>query len=216
MFTRDVTPKPPEGTLPENFVVEKYLSCDVARFGHDKTVIKLWYGLQVKKVWTLLKKSTSEVAAQLEKICKEENIGHSSVVVDEDGVGGGVVDQLSGCRGFHNGASPIQPREAERNPEKKVNYQNLKTQCYFKLAEYIAAGKIGIDEIPESMRTEISEELQVIKRENADKDGKLQINSKEKQKELLGRSPDYADCLMMRMYFELKPKKKFFFVQVER
>lgn len=34
-------------------------------------------------------------------------------------------------------------------------------------------------------------------------DGKLKIVSKEEIKEQLGRSPDFADTLMMRMWFEL-------------
>jgi hypothetical protein len=32
------------------------------------------------------------------------------------------------------------------------------------------------------------------------------VISKDKIKEVLGRSPDYADTLMMRMWFELRPR----------
>ncbi len=35
-------------------------------------------------------------------------------------------------------------------------------------------------------------------------DGKLSIESKDKVKEMLGRSPDIGDAIMMRMYFELE------------
>ena len=34
--------------------------------------------------------------------------------------------------------------------------------------------------------------------------------SKEKVKEAIGRSPDFSDALMMRMWFELKPVNKAF------
>jgi hypothetical protein len=35
---------------------------------------------------------------------------------------------------------------------------------------------------------------------------------KEKIKELLGRSPDYADALMMRMYFTLQKSKSSYYI----
>jgi hypothetical protein len=37
-----------------------------------------------------------------------------------------------------------------------------------------------------------------------DKDGKREVLSKDEIKEQLGRSPDYADMIMMRYYFELR------------
>ena len=39
-----------------------------------------------------------------------------------------------------------------------------------------------------------------------DKDSKKQVLPKDKIKEVLGRSPDFSDTLMMREYFDLKPK----------
>lgn len=214
MFTLNVTPVDTVDEQGNIIPFKKYVSCDVARFGSDRTIIKLWYGLQVKKVIVLMKASTAQVAAKLIEIAEAEKIPRSHFVVDEDGVGGGVVDQFGGCKGFLNNGSPIQPPKAEHDTNLRVNYQNLKTQCYYKLAEYVAAGKIGIDKIPADMKEQIKEELQVIKRKNADKDGKLQINSKDEMKEILGRSPDYADALMMRMFFELKPKRKFSFTSL--
>lgn len=41
----------------------------------------------------------------------------------------------------------------------------------------------------------------MVKRDKIDSDGKLQIISKETVKASIGRSPDYSDALMMRMYF---------------
>ena len=37
-----------------------------------------------------------------------------------------------------------------------------------------------------------------------DKDNKVGIQSKDEMKKMLGRSPDLADALSYRMYFELK------------
>jgi hypothetical protein len=54
----------------------------------------------------------------------------------------------------------------------------------------------------------LKKQLRAIKRKNADKDGKKQINGKEEQKNLLsGMSPDLADTFMMREYFEFEKKR---------
>ncbi len=47
-------------------------------------------------------------------------------------------------------------------------------------------------------------ELEVIKMRNMDKDTKLNVLDKATIKDLIGRSPDYADALMMRMRFTLQ------------
>jgi phage terminase large subunit len=49
------------------------------------------------------------------------------------------------------------------------------------------------------------EDLEQMKSKDADKDGKRKIVPKDEVKEHLGRSPDYGDSLMMRMFFELQP-----------
>lgn len=54
----------------------------------------------------------------------------------------------------------------------------------------------------------LNEELDIIEEINADKDGPRRITPKEDIKRVLGRSPDLSDAVMMRMYFELNPKKK--------
>jgi len=46
--------------------------------------------------------------------------------------------------------------------------------------------------------------LEQVKSLDVDKDSPRQIVPKDKVKEILGRSPDFSDALMMRMYFELK------------
>ena len=53
---------------------------------------------------------------------------------------------------------------------------------------------------------ELTQELLSIKYKDVDKDNKVQIMSKDEQKKILGKSPDLADSLMMRMIYELKPK----------
>lgn len=169
----------------------KYITCDVARLGVDKSVIILWDGLRVEKILSIEKNTIPEIVVKINAFKKDNNIPNSKIVIDQDGVGGGVVDSFSGCVGFTNGGKAL----------KGENYQNLKTQCYYKLAELINTGKIFIKD--KSKKDLIISELEVIKRDKIDKDQqKLAIEGKDIQKQKLGRSPDYADALMMRMWFE--------------
>jgi len=86
----------------------------------------------------------------------------------------------------------------------EYNYRNLKSQCYFLLAKYINEKKIScFKDVRVETKQFIIEELEQVKRKNIDKDGKLEIVAKEDVKELLGRSPDFSDAMMMRMYFEV-------------
>lgn len=176
---------------------EKFITGDIARFGSDYTIIGVWSGFRLIKIITIAKNKVTEAAAEIKRLSNEYKIPLSNILVDEDGVGGGVVDIL-GCEGFVNNSSPLD------NPEtrEKENYNNLKSQCYFRLANKINSSELFIED-KEYMEF-IIEELEQVKQYNMDKDGKKQIIPKDKVKELIGRSPDYSDMIMMRMWFDLR------------
>jgi phage terminase large subunit len=171
---------------------EKYITADIARYGKDKTCIMYWNGLQVSKIIVLDKSSMVDVANKIKEIQQIEGVRLSNIIVDEDGVGGGAKDILR-CKGFINNSKAIRGE----------NYQNLKTQCYYKLADLINKGRIGVSTNDIKFKELLIQELEMVKRTNIDKDSKLSILSKDKVKDLIGRSPDYSDALMMRMYYEL-------------
>lgn len=171
-----------------------FISCDVARKGKDKAVIMVWSGHSVIEIHQLNISLVNEIVNLINSLKSKYSIGNRSIVVDGDGVGGGVVDYLPGCVDFVNNSKAM----------KDENYQNLKTQCYFKLAEMINLGVTSIWNCDIDTKSKIIQELSLIRRKNIDKDGKLQIVSKEEIKEMIGRSPDFSDAMMMRMYFEFK------------
>lgn len=182
---------------------QKYLTADIARMGSDTTTVRIWEGLRCYKTIQWHKQTLDITAAKISEIIRTEQIPYSKVIVDEDGVGGGVIDILKGIKGFINNSTPL-----EDSMGRVQNFQNLKTQCYYKLAEYINERKIRIEQDSQFIKQQEIEELEQIKRKDADKDGKLKIRPKEEIKEILGRSPDLADSLMMRMWFELNPFKQ--------
>lgn len=203
---QDIPQKEGEPPKPK---VEQYISVDAARFGNDKAVLKRWVGLKLVEMKEFGKSATTLIEEEVRKMCASYFIPMSNVVVDEEGVGGGVVDHLK-CKGFVGGSSPIDRRtdsEKQNRTEYKINYRNLRAQCYHKLAELVSEKKIAIAIDNQEYKNTVIQELEQIKVINIDTDGKFQIIGKDDIKLNIGRSPDYADTLMMRMYFEVNPKK---------
>lgn len=174
---------------------EKYMIVDVARFGEDKTVINLWDGLECYKIVRKEKQATNVTADNIRELARYEHVPFSHILIDEDGIGGGVLDQLSGAKGFTANSSATQG-----------NFKSLKSQCGYKLAEYINNHKIAVTIEDATVKSMLVEELEQIKGKNIDRDGKMQLVPKEEIKDILGRSPDVCDTFLMRMYFELSGK----------
>lgn len=174
-----------------------FITADIARHGGDKIVIYLWNGWKVEKIFTYEKQGLDITEGKIREIANEYKVPFSHIIIDEDGVGGGLVDNMSGINGFVNNSTPLE------NPKLgyKENYQNLKTQCYYMLSDKVNSHQMAINCQNEAIRGYIIEELEQIK--SKDSDNRLQIISKDEIKELIGRSPDFADALMMRMWFEL-------------
>ncbi len=73
---------------------QKYLIVDVARYGRDKTVFNYFDGLESCKRESLSEQGTDKTIQLIRDRAAEEKIPYSHILIDEDGVGGGVVDQL--------------------------------------------------------------------------------------------------------------------------
>lgn len=182
---------------------ERYLTVDVARKGKDKTVIRYWEGFLCKKRYQMAISKVNEVVDKVKQLQAIHGVPISHVVVDEDGVGGGVVDYLPGCRGFVNNSSPLE--EVIGNKKIKPNYENLKTQCSVRMAQKIQSRETGEICEDQDIIDLVSEEMEQIKQKDIDKDGKIKLEPKDVIKELIGRSPDDWDSIMMRYLFELTP-----------
>lgn len=185
----------------------RYMTVDVARQGSDKTVIFLWRGFVLYKVYAYRKQDTYVTSKKIKEIARLEQIPMSHIVIDEDGVGGGVVDNLRGTYGFVNGSSPLPNEEARHEYLEKQNFANLKTQCAWIMAEKTNRHECAITvENPSSLFVnELEQELQFYMLDKPDADErKLRLVSKEKVKLELGRSPDWGDAYIMRAFFTLK------------
>ena len=84
----------------------------------------------------------------------------------------------------------------------------MKTESWYKLSEKIPQISKHA-RLPQIQKEQITQELQQLKTYDADKDNKLKILPKERIKQNIGRSPDYLDAFIMRMYFEVKKERPF-------
>jgi len=175
---------------------KKYLTIDVARFGDDRSVAMVWVGLVVVECHVYRKLSTTELSSEIKDLIRSHGIHPQNVIVDSDGVGGGVSDQLRATN-FVNNARPLHEQ----------NFTNLKSQCYVKLADMFKEGKISLNILEPSIVEDLTQELLAIKLKDIDKDNKVAVQSKDEMKRILGKSPDLSDALMMRMYYEIKNMK---------
>lgn len=171
-------------------VGEGYITADIARLGKDRTVLCVWKGLSCIDIVVLRQKRQDEVKAEIQRLMNQHQIRLSNVLADADGVGGGLVDSLR-CREFLNGSKAV----------RGTQYMNLKADCYFRLGELIDKNEITF---PIKWQEDICKELELIRRVDPDKEGKLRVTSKDTISQRTGGiSPDIADAIMMRAYFEL-------------
>lgn len=171
---------------------------DIARFGNDRTVISVWNGYKVTE-WHIREGIDTQVSAHLiNELAVSHRVPRSRIVIDSDGVGGGVADVLKGCKQFIANATPIVGLN-EIN-----NYANIKAQCGYLLAEKVKSRLISVAANAE-IQEQLTQELEQVKAWEPDKEKKLRIMPKEEIKKRINRSPDLSDCMLMRMFLELSP-----------
>ena len=185
-------------TVPESN--DRFLTGDIARYGRDKIVLYCWRGFEVYKMYVYEKQGIDKTITKVRDILKDERIPYSHCIVDDDGVGGGVVDGLRGIKGFVNNSSALPNPETEE----KENYRNLKAQCSYMFAKKVNNRGVSISaEMSEKEKEMIIEECDQVRGKDVERDAPLQLVPKEEVKDLIGRSPDFSDALIQRMYFDL-------------
>lgn len=212
MFYEAITDLPVNNLIAKSSA--KTLVADIARFGGDKIVLGAFNGLELYALWVYTYQGIDETIRKIKEMILTEEIGYQNVIVDEGGVGGGVVDGMRGIKGFNGSSSPLPVWDFVRSRQTPANYQNFRSQCYFKLSEIVNNRQMSVKiksfktniegYTQEKAVSDLIEELDAIKQTDNSQDGKKAIIPKSEIKEMLGRSPDFADILMMRMFFELK------------
>ena len=155
---------------------------DIARFGDDKTVIIVRHGMRVLHIEELRKSDLVNTTGRVITVADEFKVRH--VMIDEVGIGAGVLDTLKQDKKFIT--TGINGGSRSDDPNK---YGNLRAQIFDGLRQRFADGDISIPNDPEL----ISQLASLTYRYNAR--GQLLLESKEIIKGHGRQSPDKADAL---------------------
>lgn len=196
----------------------KYLVADVARYGSDKARICVFDG------WVLIEHICFDISATtliqdcINAMRSKHGIPAHQCIADDDGVGGGVVDNCQ-IIGFVNNSKPVPVPEAKDNPLNRMmaeRYENLQTQCAYLFADQVQADGFYIEaDLTGADMERISTELAWLKTYKSDESKVLRIMPKNIVKENIGTSPDWRDVFIMRKYFDIaqhviaRPKWRF-------
>lgn len=173
----------------------RYITVDVAAGGDDKTVITFWQGWHCSFIEKYSKINTFQIIDRVKQLKSELTVPITNIIVDSIGVGVGVADGLVGCVRF-------QANEAPFNGE---GFKNIKAQLFYKFSELMNSGQVSLM-VEDKEKDAICQELEAHKRFNVDNDKKWEVTPKAAVRSAIGRSPDTADALMMRTYFEYRKK----------
>lgn len=168
-----------------------YISADIA-FSSDRCILILWKGLEVVKI---INYQGDEPDKEIIRLSNDHNVAPRNIVFDADGVGGYLKGKLRQAYDFKNNGKPL-------NDE---NYDHIKSQVYFKLAEKIKNEEVKIWD--NTLREELIQEVYEIKSQPLETiDGKMKLIRKKDVVSAIGRSPDISDALAYRMVFEIKKR----------
>lgn len=159
------------------------ISCDVARYGSDETVIVVRRGDHVRIHKTYTSRSLMETVGHIIEACREYSTPGMRVVVDDAGLGGGVTDRLREV------GVKVDPFNGAQTANDSRLYPNRRSEAWFAFAESIHNVDLDQDE-------QLSSDL-VAPKYALDSAGRRVVEAKDKTKKRLGRSPDRADAVLM-------------------
>jgi hypothetical protein len=158
----------------------RLLTCDVARFGDDETVIYDMEETDIREERIYGQRDTMYTANLLCSMSMAR--GDCSIAVDEGGVGGGVVDRL---RELDRHVISIQSSEKAMNSEK---YYNRRAEVWDYAARQFSEGAVELHTKDPVLKG------QLITPKYKFKGARILIEPKEEIKKRLNRSPDRGDA----------------------
>ena len=159
------------------------IAVDVARFGSDKSVILRRRGMVVEDIQAYHGLDTMKLVARV--IDAIQAWQPQEVVVDEVGIGAGVVDRLREL-GYR-----VQGINVGRPAQEREHYANLRAEGFWGLRQLFTEGSVAIPSDSDLMG-----QLAAL-RYTFDSVGRVVMESKEEMRHRGLPSPDKADALML-------------------
>ena len=158
------------------------VACDVARFGHDKTVVVRREGSVARIVWRVRGHDTMKIASFLKAYCHENHV--DALVVDDTGIGAGVVDRLKEVR---LGDTRLVAYIAGLKANDETHFTNRLAEVWWAMRESYLSRELDIDDDDALIGQVSSRQYKVLS------NGRIRLQSKDN----MYRSPDEADALAM-------------------
>lgn len=190
----------------------RYITADIAGMGSNKFVVGAWYGRLLADICILDKSNGPKVLETITDMAARHDVPGYHITYDADGIGALLEGFIEDAIPFHNGATPLEVEDEASGQMIRENYENLKTQCFYRSARHTLKGDNAISDHVAIMlyddkmtvQQRFMYERKAIKRFNPDSDGKLRIIPKKEMKtKLNGESPDLMDMFAMRELFDL-------------
>jgi len=161
------------------------ISCDVARYGQDETVIGMRIGNHYRELERYVGKDLMQTVGHLIRFYKDHSA--DDIIVDDDGLGGGVVDRLQE-QGY-----PVTPFNGGMASEDSERYKNRRCEAWWLMREALRLGEITIEAPdPEGIKYQLTAPKYKINSK-----GQVEIEPKDAMKKRGVKSPDRADALAM-------------------
>jgi hypothetical protein len=180
----------------------KVLSCDVARFGDDQTVIGLRQGRKFEIMGKYRGKDTSQTTDILVSIIESRK--PDAIVIDGDGIGGAVVDNLRAL-GYKAPRHNLFEFHGGAEPEDANMYFNKRTEVWGWMKAWFEAG-CEIPNDPELDRQVTGPQFFIARGKSHH--GAVALEHKDDMKKRGLESPDCADCLAMSFAVKVSMKPK--------
>ena len=163
--------------------------CDPARFGDDETVIYYAETTNILEQVIMGKSDSVQTAHECKKMSEKHN--RCPIIVEEDGIGGGVLDVLA-----HENANfmVFTANERANNSER---FGNRRAEAWFNMGKRFADGLLEFKpkDFSRNDLTTLIHQLTIPRYKM--KNGRIFIESKDEIKKRLGHSPDRADAYML-------------------
>jgi phage terminase large subunit len=177
----------------------KTIGVDVSREGGDKTVFSLFIGdtltdlLEPEVDRSDVAPISDLIADELILYMQKNLVGYQQVWIDAVGNGGGVVDSMR-RRGYYVNSFKSGEKSTDLHEDETPKYDMLRSERYYKMAQAGTQGKLKIWKhcpwVEELRRDLLAHTYEVT-------DKQFIVESKTKMKKRLGRSPDFADAVVM-------------------
>ena len=199
-------------TVPQGGI--KRLGVDIAREGNDKSVMALVHEVDgvsylegVEEISVPITQATDisgEIRAEIWAYAIANQIGYENIYLDAIGVGSGVVDSFRSKELLVHSYKAGNRVDVE---DEFTSYKNLRAYSYWNLRILLQEGKFKIFKTIKNLDALLTELMAHTYEIDAKQ---VIIESKDKIKKAIGRSPDFADAVVIATVPEVKSNYEFY------